>query len=90
MAVYAAALLVAPKRWFTILRPHDPRDEVSDMWEDRVRCGACDRYYVAYEMDRDPSAGHSPVCAACAAASPSLVGSAHEEAEDREKQNSRH
>jgi purine-cytosine permease-like protein len=79
--LYSAALLLAPESWFILARPHDPRDEVSDVWEDRVRCGSCDRFYVAYEMDRDPSMGHRPVCMACAAASPSLVASAHEEAE---------
>ncbi|POX46122.1 cytosine permease [Streptomyces sp. Ru72] len=43
----------------------DPRDEVEDIWEARVRCHACDRSYVAVEMDR--TALHQVVCSACAA-----------------------
>lgn len=43
----------------------DPRDEVEDVWETRVRCHACDRSYVAVEMDRTAKA--TVVCSACAA-----------------------
>ncbi|MET9965426.1 hypothetical protein ABZZ80_05745 [Streptomyces sp. NPDC006356] len=46
-------------------RAGDPRDEVEDIWEARVRCGACDRSYVAVEMDR--TAQGKVVCSACAA-----------------------
>lgn len=45
----------------------DPRDEVSDIWQARIRCHVCDRSYVAVEMDREPRAGLAPVCSACAA-----------------------
>jgi purine-cytosine permease-like protein len=43
----------------------DPRDEVEDIWETRVRCHACDRSYIAVEMDR--TAVEEVVCSACAA-----------------------
>ncbi|MGW0841235.1 purine-cytosine permease family protein [Streptomyces sp. NPDC002787] len=43
----------------------DPRDEVEDIWETRVHCHACDRFYVAVEMDR--TAQGKAVCSACAA-----------------------
>lgn len=43
----------------------DPRDEVEDVWAARLRCHACDRAYVAVEMDRTPEA--MVVCSACAA-----------------------
>lgn len=42
----------------------DPRDEVEDIWETRVRCHDCDRFYVAVEMDR--TALGKVVCSACA------------------------
>ncbi|MFE3645764.1 purine-cytosine permease family protein [Streptomyces sp. NPDC059169] len=45
----------------------DPRDEVEDIWEARVRCHDCSRSYVAVEMDRTPTA--TVVCSACAAES---------------------
>jgi hypothetical protein len=43
----------------------DPRDEVEDIWDARVHCHACDRSYVAVEMDR--TAQDKVVCSACAA-----------------------
>ncbi|MFI1742097.1 purine-cytosine permease family protein [Streptomyces sioyaensis] len=46
-------------------RAGDPRDEVENIWEARVRCDACDRSYVAVEMDR--TAQDKVVCSACAA-----------------------
>ena len=55
-------------------RPDDPTDEVDDPWEARVRCHACDKSYIAQEMDRDPTAGHQAICAACAPAGPSTRG----------------
>jgi len=64
--IYAAALAFRREGWFTMQRPHDPRDEVDDMWEARIRCHRCEDSYIAYEMDRDPSAGHAPICLACA------------------------
>jgi purine-cytosine permease-like protein len=63
---YALALTHAHDRWFVRARPGDPRAEVDDPWSARVRCAQCDRSYVALEMDRNPAAGHSPICAACA------------------------
>jgi len=66
LGAYLVLLTAARPSWFAIERPFDPVDEVDDPWEDRVRCHACDRAYLAREMDRDPSAGHAPICAACA------------------------
>jgi hypothetical protein len=62
----AGLLTVSKERWFALPRPHDPRDEVDDVWTDRIRCDSCARSYVAVEMDRDPSRGHRPICASCA------------------------
>ncbi|WP_236794713.1 cytosine permease [Amycolatopsis sp. GM8] len=59
-------------------RPNDPRDEVSDVWGDRVRCHRCEKSYVAVEMDRDPSASYAPVCASCAT-SPAFLSAAWRE-----------
>ncbi|MEV7781374.1 cytosine permease [Kitasatospora sp. NPDC088351] len=48
-------------------RPGDPRDEVEDIWETRVRCHTCDHSYIAVEMDRDPSTEDgAAICADCA------------------------
>jgi hypothetical protein len=77
--VYSLALTAAKPSWFAMARPNDPRDEVSDPWEDRVRCHACDKSYLAQEMDRDPSAGHQAICAACATG-PAFYGAAKAEA----------
>jgi purine-cytosine permease-like protein len=66
VGVYAAALTVSKPGWFTMDRPYDPLDEVDDAWEARIRCHSCEKSYVAREMDRDPSAGHLAICAACA------------------------
>ena len=66
MVVYALALTFARPSWFAMARPHDPLDEVSDPESERLRCHACDRSYIAREMDRDPSADHQAICAACA------------------------
>lgn len=45
----------------------DIRLEVDDPWLDYVRCSACDKSYVAYEMDRDiHDDHHRPLCDACA------------------------
>lgn len=71
--LYAAALRVAPERWFVLRRPYDPLDEVSDPWEDRVRCHSCSKMYLAREVDRDPSHDHQPICASCAASPLSLI-----------------
>lgn len=66
--LYLLSLAVARQSWFTLDRPGDPQNEVDDVWETRIRCHACDRFYIAREMDRDPSAEHKAICAACATA----------------------
>jgi hypothetical protein len=63
---YSVATLVAKPSWFAMARPGDPLGEVADPWETRVRCHSCEKSYLAREMDRDPSAGHEAICAACA------------------------
>jgi purine-cytosine permease-like protein len=69
--LYYAALKFAP----SAVRAcgDDPRDEVRDVWEARIRCHACERSYVAVEMDRDPSANGAAICSACAADSSGLA-----------------
>ncbi|TDD92235.1 purine-cytosine permease family protein [Actinomadura rubrisoli] len=64
-AFYAAATRTP---WKVVVdRPHDPRDEVDDIWAARVKCHVCDLSYVAVEMDRDPSVPGLPtICSACA------------------------
>ncbi|MFF0448829.1 purine-cytosine permease family protein [Streptomyces sp. NPDC004609] len=65
VVLYLVALRVAGSP--LLRRGHDPRDEVDDIWEARVRCHRCDHSYIAAEMDRDPSAEGSPaICADCA------------------------
>lgn len=61
-------------------RPYDPKTEVGDQWEARIRCAKCDHYYVAIEMDRDPGAGYEPICASCAQSDPDFYNSALQEA----------
>jgi hypothetical protein len=75
----AATMRSARPQWFAMARPYDPIDEVPDAWEARVRCHRCDRSYVAHEMDRDPTAGHEAICAACATG-PAFHAAAREEA----------
>lgn len=70
--VYLASRFIGRVHWFVIDRPNDPRSEVDDMWTARVRCHACDKSYIAVEMDRDPTAGHLAICAACATRRPGL------------------
>ncbi|WP_037410365.1 purine-cytosine permease family protein [Candidatus Solirubrobacter pratensis] len=64
--VYSLSLRAARPEWFAMARPYDPALEVDDAWEARVECHHCRKSYVAREMDRDPSAGHEAICAACA------------------------
>ncbi|MFF2851999.1 purine-cytosine permease family protein [Streptomyces sp. NPDC058001] len=80
--LYQVALLVSRDRphWYALRRPHDPRDEVTDVWEDRVECAGCGRSYLALEMDRDPGRGHEPVCTACAESRPGHYRAALDEA----------
>nr|WP_272924003.1 cytosine permease [Streptomyces sp. SID3343] len=61
-------------------RPGDPRDEVDDIWQVRVRCHRCDHSYIAVEMDRDPStADRAPICADCAGRSTPFLRAARRE-----------
>ena len=78
---YAAALKFG--RVPLLNRGNDPRDEVEDIWEARIRCHACDKHYVAVEMDRDPSAGHAAICSGCAAESPGFYHAARAESAER-------
>ena len=64
--LYSLATVAAQPQWFSMARPNDPIDEVDDAWAARVRCHRCHKSYVAQEMDRDPTAGHQAICAACA------------------------
>lgn len=79
-AAYTVATRFARAGWFAVARPFDPVEEVGDAWEDRIRCHACDRAYLAREMDRDPAAGHAPICAACASTDPAFERAARAEA----------
>ncbi|MFZ2526505.1 MAG: thiamine permease [Rhodococcus sp. (in: high G+C Gram-positive bacteria)] len=81
--LYGAALTMSKPSWFALDRPHDPRDEVDDPWEARVRCHRCGDSYIAYEMDRDPSAGHEAICLACASNTASFLRAADAEAAGR-------
>jgi purine-cytosine permease-like protein len=75
--VLSAAGYFAVARYDALLaRGNDPRDEVEDEWEARVRCHACDKSYIAVEMDRDPAAGGAAICSGCASASPTFYGAA--------------
>jgi purine-cytosine permease-like protein len=75
--VLSAAGYLAVARYDALLaRGNDPRDEVEDEWEARVRCHACDKSYIAVEMDRDPAAGGAAICSGCASASPTFYGAA--------------
>jgi purine-cytosine permease-like protein len=78
--VYAGSLTAAKPHWFAMARPHDPIDEVDDPWEARVRCHRCDKSYLARETDRDPSAGHQAICAACATGGAFYSAARHESA----------
>jgi hypothetical protein len=64
--VYSLATVAARDSWFVMWRPFDPVKEVDDPWEARIRCHRCEKYYVAQEMDRDPTANHQAICAASA------------------------
>jgi purine-cytosine permease-like protein len=62
-----AATYKAQRRKLLLQRDGDPRNEVKDVWEARVKCHVCDHSYIAIEMDRDPSVTGSPaICIACA------------------------
>ncbi|WAM19043.1 purine-cytosine permease family protein [Rhodococcus sp. JS3073] len=68
-AAYASAFTLQTKS-VLLRRTDDPRDEVADIWEARIKCHVCEHSYIAVEMDRDPSATGSPaICTACASLS---------------------
>lgn len=79
--VYALATRFARPGWFAMARPNDPALEVDDAWEARVRCHRCTKSYLAREMDRDPTAGQQPICAACATGT-AFYAAARREAHD--------
>ena len=66
LLISGGLLLASKDRWRALARGGDPRGEVEDIWNDRIRCSRCAKSYVAVEMDRDPSRGHEPICASCA------------------------
>ncbi|WP_214370230.1 purine-cytosine permease family protein [Pseudonocardia sp. H11422] len=69
-----------PGRWL-LDRPGDPRDEVADIWEARVKCHRCEHSYTAVEMDRDPSTpDHAAICAACGITSTDFLRAARADA----------
>ncbi|MEU4312050.1 thiamine permease [Nocardia sp. NPDC024068] len=78
--IYGVAVRFSAPSWFTLDRPFDPRTEVDDPWETRVRCHCCGDSYIAYEMDRDPAAGHQAICLACASGTPGFLAAAETEA----------
>jgi hypothetical protein len=80
LVLFLIARTLARPSWETMSRPHDPRSEVDDPWNARIRCGACGHLYLAAEIDRDPSEGQRPVCAVCATTSTRLYHAAHLEA----------
>jgi len=79
---YSFLLMGARPSWFQMARAHDPIAEVDDPWEARVLCHRCEKSYLAREMDRDPSADHQAICAACAAGG-SFYTAARSEASER-------
>ncbi len=81
--IYSVGVRVAAGGSVVVQRPHDPRLEVPDVWDARVRCHVCDRSYVAQEMDRDPAAGHEAICTECATESMAYHRAASEEAKAR-------
>ena len=83
-AVYTLATMAAQPHWFAMSRPHDPLEEVDDPWEVRVRCHRCEKSYVAQEMDRDPTAGHQAICAACATGTAFYSAARHEARDARQ------
>lgn len=80
LALSVLGYLVVSKFSAVLVRGNDPRAEVGDIWEDRIRCHACAKSYIAVEMDRDPSAGQQPICSGCASESTSFYRAARAEA----------
>jgi purine-cytosine permease-like protein len=79
--IYGVSLEFAKRSWFVMERPYDPRTEVDNPWEARIRCHVCGKYYIAQEMDRDPGAGYQPICQSDAQASPTFYGVAREDSQ---------
>ena len=69
LAVVIAAVGKVLRNGSVAGRANDPRDDVEDVWADRIRCHVCHRSYVAVELDRDPAHGDEAICAACATSS---------------------
>ncbi|TQC44081.1 thiamine permease [Rhodococcus sp. WS4] len=81
--VYTIGRLATGNRHLVLKRPHDPRDEVEDRWEIRIRCATCDLHYLAQEMDRNPAvADHAPICAECASNDRDYLEAAYAEAKE--------
>lgn len=80
--VYLASLRFARRDWLVLERPHDPRHDVDDPWQARIPCHVCGDAYIAFEMDRDPSANHEPICLACGAESTEYLEAAQAEARE--------
>ena len=79
-ALFYAIAYKAQSRSALLRRAHDPRDEVGDIWEARIRCHACDHSYIAVEMDRDPSReGQPAICTACAGLSKEYLDACRKE-----------
>jgi purine-cytosine permease-like protein len=75
--LYSLLRTVTRQASAALARPADPRDEVPDVWEVRVRCSSCSKSYIAQEMDRDPSTpGRNPVCADCASSNSAFLTAA--------------
>ncbi|MFC5947476.1 hypothetical protein ACFQH9_04205 [Pseudonocardia lutea] len=79
-AVYTALRGLRGNPTDRLVRPGDPRDEVDDVWAERVRCHACTKSQTAVEVDRDPTAGHEAICAACASSAAFVAAARHEAA----------
>jgi len=80
--IYGISLRFARPSWFVQFRPHDPRNEVDDYWQARVRCHHCQNSYVAYEMDRDPANNYQAICLACASNHDAFLRAAKAEARE--------
>lgn len=81
--LYAVGRALTAERHVRLRRPHDPRAEVEDPWEARVRCMSCERSYLAQEMDRNPAVpDRAPICAECGSNDTSYLRAAYAEARE--------
>lgn len=79
--LYTAGRLLTGEQQVVLKRPHDPRDEVEDPWEARVRCASCSLSYIAQEMDRNPATPNLlPICAECGSNDRDYLQAAYAEA----------